>query len=214
MNGWSGGSYELEEDCFRGFFVAMVLSLQLVAAPQAMAMSTNNTSVTFRRAVVAWYDDKGRLQMNVTWVNKTIDFANLTNTSCPCHNSSSCNASNMSVNLNVSVITLYNMTEKHEQLLFFGITIYNETFNYTMYALIYKAERSQYNFTLVTRIFTDPKTGEYRVFITGMNIVPNDEGRVVPVGDTIVTRDNLTLSEYHWTLNRVLMKLRRGDETN
>ncbi len=47
-----------------------------------------------------------------------------------------------------------------------------------------------------------------------MNIAPNDEDKVVPVGDTIITADNLTLSEYYWTLNKVLMKLRRGDETN
>jgi len=111
---------------FSVVLVFMVLSLQLIAAPQAMAMSTNNASITFRRAVVAWYDDQGKLEMNVTWVNNTIDFANLTD-----HNSSSC-ASNLTANLNVSVVTLYNMTEKHEQLLFFGITIYNETFNYTM----------------------------------------------------------------------------------
>jgi len=187
--------------------LAMLLSLQLIAAPQAMAMSTNNASVTFRRAVVAWYDDKGKLEMNVTCVNNTIDFANLTD-----HNSSSC-ASNLTANLNVSVVTLYNMTEKHEQLLFFGITIYNETFNYTMYALVYRAERSQYNFTLVTRIFTDPETGEDLVFATAINIAPRED-RALPVGDTIVTRDNLTLSEHYWTLNKVLMKLRRGDETN
>ncbi|WP_297090093.1 hypothetical protein [Thermococcus sp.] len=198
---------------FGVFLVAMLLSLQLIAAPQAMAMTANSSSVTFRRAVVAWYDEKGQLQLNVTWINQTIDFANLTNSSCACQDSSSC-ASNLTANLNVSVVTLYNMTEKHEQLLFFGITIYNETFNYTMYALVYKAERSQYNFTLVTRIFTDPETGEYRVFLTGMNIAPNDEDKVVPVGDTIITADNLTLSEYYWTLNKVLMKLRRGDETN
>ncbi|WP_240910569.1 hypothetical protein [Thermococcus sp. GR6] len=191
--------------------LAMLLSLQLIAAPQATAMTANNSSITFRRAVVAWYDDKGRLQMNVTWVNKTIDFANLTNASCACHNSSSCSAVN---SLNVSVVTLYNMTKKHEQLLFIGISLYNETFNYTMYTLVYRAERSQYNFTLITRIFTDPETGEYRVFLTGMNIAPNDEDKVVPVGDTIITKDNLTLSEYYWTLNKVLMKLRRGDETN
>ncbi|NJE86023.1 hypothetical protein E3E23_09340 [Thermococcus sp. CX2] len=194
--------------------LAMLLSLQLIATPQATAMTANNSSVTFRRTVVAWYDDNGRLQMNATWVNKTIDFANLTNASCACHNSSSCSASNLTANFNVSVVTLYNMTKKHEQLLFLGISLYNETFNYTMYALVYKAERSQYNFTLITKILADPYTGEYRIFLTGMNIAPNDEDRVVPVGDTIVIRDNLTLSEYYWALNKILMKLRRGDETN
>jgi len=35
------------------------LSTQLVVAPQAAAMSTNNASVTSRRAVVAWHDEKG-----------------------------------------------------------------------------------------------------------------------------------------------------------
>ncbi|WP_240911637.1 hypothetical protein [Thermococcus sp. LS1] len=112
------------------------------------------------------------------------------------------------------MVTLYNLTKKHEQLLFFGVSLYNETFNYTMYALVYKAERSQYNFTLITKILTDPKTGRYKAFVTGMNIAPNNEKRVVPVGDTILTANNLTLSQYYWTLNKVLMKLRRGDETN
>ncbi|WP_240920725.1 hypothetical protein [Thermococcus sp. CX2] len=196
------------------FLLALLLSLQFGTVQETKALTENATSITFRRAVVAWYDDKGKLQLNITWVNQTIDFANLTNSSCACHNSSSCSASNLTANLNVSVVTLYNMSEGHEQLLFFGINLYNETFNYTMYALVYKAERSQYNFTLVTRIFTDPKTGEYRVFLTGMDIAPKDEDRVVPVGDTIITADNLTLSEYYWTLNKVLMELRRGDETN
>ncbi len=191
---------------FSLFLVAMVLSLQLIAAPQAMAMSTNNTSITFRRAVVAWYDDKGRLQMNVTWINKVVNFTNLTK-GCPLHKS------NVTPKVNVSIVTLYNMSEKREQLLFFRLNFYNSTFNYTMYALVYRAERSQYNFTLVTRIFTDPKTGAYRAYLTGMNIAPKDEDRVVPVGDTIITADNLTLSEYYWTLNKVLMNLRRHDET-
>jgi len=46
--------------------LAMLLSLQLIAAPQTAAMTANNFSVTFRSAVIAWYDEKGRLQMNVT----------------------------------------------------------------------------------------------------------------------------------------------------
>ena len=192
---------------FGVFLVAMVLSLQLIAAPQAAAMTANNTSVTFLRAVVAWYDDKGKLQMNVTWVNKVVNFTNLTK-GCPLHKS------HVTPKVNVSIVTLYNMTEKHEQLLFFRLNFYNSTFNYTMYALVYRAERSQYNFTLATKIFTDPKSSEYEVYLTIMNIAPNDEDRVVPVGDTIITADNLTLSEYYWTLNKVLMKLRRGDETN
>ena len=192
---------------FSLFLLAMVLSLQLIAAPQAMAMSTNNASITFRRAVVAWYDDKGRLQMNVTWVNKVVNFTNLTK-GCPLHKS------NVTPKVNVSVVTLYNMSEKHEQLLFFRLNFYNSTFNYTMYALVYRAERSQYNFTLVTRIFTDPKTGEYRAYLTGMNIAPKDEKKSLPVGDVILTANNLTLSQYYWTLNKVLMKLRRHDETS
>ncbi|WP_297476880.1 hypothetical protein, partial [Thermococcus sp.] len=188
------------------FLVAMVLSLQLVAAPQAMAMTANNTSITFRRAVVAWYDDKGRLQMNVTWVNKVVNLTNLTK-GCPF------NESNVTPKLNVSVVTLYNMSKKHEQLLFFGISLYNSTFNYTMYALVYRAERRQYNFTLITKILTDKKTGGYWLFINDMNIAPKDKNRVLPVGNVIVVRDNLTLSQYYWTLSRVLMKLRKHDET-
>ncbi|WP_297063213.1 hypothetical protein [Thermococcus sp.] len=194
------------KSAFGVFLVAMVLSLQLIAAPQAMAMSTSNASVTFRRAVVAWYDNRGKLQMNVTWVNKVVNFTNLTK-GCPLHHA------NITPKVNVSIVTLYNMTEKHEQLLFFRLNFYNETFNYTMYALVYRAERSQYNFTLVTKIFSDPKTGEYRVFLTGMNIAPANEKKSLPVGDVILTANNLTLSQYYWTLNRVLMKLRKHDET-
>jgi hypothetical protein len=91
---------------------------------------------------------------------------------------------------------------------------YNATFNYTIYNLVYRAERSQYNFTLITKILTDPKTGKYTAFVTGMNIAPDDENRAVPVGDTVLVLGNLTLSDYYWTLNKVLMKLRRGDETS
>ncbi|WP_297519846.1 hypothetical protein [Thermococcus sp.] len=196
----------LRKTAFGVFLVAMVLSLQLIAAPQAMAMSTNNTSITFRRAVVAWYDDRGRLQMNVTWVNKVVNFTNLTK-GCPLHKS------NVTPNVNVSIVTLYNMSEKHEQLLFFRLNFYNSTFNYTMYALVYRAERSQYNFTLVTRIFTDPKTGVYKTYLTGMNIAPANEKKSLPVGDVILTANNLTLSQYYWTLNRVLMNIGRHDET-
>ncbi|WP_297476532.1 hypothetical protein [Thermococcus sp.] len=190
---------------FGVFLVAMVLSLQLVAAPQAMAMTANNTSITFRRAVVAWYDDKGRLQMNVTWVNKVLNFTNLTK-GCPLHKF------NVTPKVNVSIVTLYNMSEKHEQLLFFRLNFYNSTFNYTMYALVYRAERSQYNFTLATKIFTDLNRN-YKVYLTMMNIAPANDRRSLPVGDMILTANNLTLSQYYWTLNRVLMNLRRHDET-
>ncbi|WP_297435507.1 hypothetical protein [Thermococcus sp.] len=198
---------EWRKATFGLFLVFMVLSLQLIAAPQAMAMSTNNASVTFRRAVVAWYDENGKLEMNVTWINKVVNFTNLTK-GCPLHHA------NVTPKVNVSVVTLYNMSKKHEQLLFFRLNFYNSTFNYTMYALVYRAERSQYNFTLVTRIFTDPKTGAYKAYLTGMNIAPANEKKSLPVGDVILTADNLTLSQYYWTLNKVLMKLRRGDETN
>ncbi|MDV3104669.1 hypothetical protein [Thermococcus waiotapuensis] len=195
------------------FLVALLLSLELIAAPQAMAIGVNNSSVTFRRAVVAWYDEKGKLDMNVTWVNATLNLTGLANFLCACRNASSCGALNESNHYNVSIVTLYNMTKKHEQLLFIRVTAYNATFNYTMYNLVYRAEKSRYNFTLVTRIFTDPETGGYRVFVTGMNIAPNDEDRVVPVGDVIITADDLTLSEYYWTLGRVLMGLGRHDVT-
>ncbi|CUX77731.1 hypothetical protein [Thermococcus chitonophagus] len=175
-------------------------------------MNPGNSSITFRRAVVAWHDEKYRLQMNVTWVDKTINFANLTNSSCSCCNS--CNASSCSliVKLNTSVVTLYNVTGKGKQLLFLEINFHNETFNYMMYVLVYRTERSQYNFTLITRIFTDPETGEYKAFITGINIAPRED-KALPVGDIVLTAENLTLSEYYWTLNEVLLKLHRNDET-
>ncbi len=195
------------------FLIFMVLSLQLIAAPQAMAMGTSNASITFRRVVVAWYDGKGRLQMNVTAVNATLNLTNLTHSPCACQNASSCGAFNASAHVNVSIITLYNMTRKHEQLLFIKVTAYNATFNYTMYNLVYRAERSQYNFTLITKILTDSETGKYGAFVTGMNIAPDDKNRAVPVGDTVLVLGNLTLSDYYWTLNKVLMKLRKHDET-
>jgi len=84
-----------------------MLSPQLSAVPQAMAMSTSNSSITFKRVVVAWYEDKGKLYMNVTWVNKVVNLTNLTR-GCPIHNS------NVTPKINVSVVTLYNMTERHE----------------------------------------------------------------------------------------------------
>ncbi len=145
--------------------------------------------------------------------NATLNLTKLMHSPCACQNVSSCGAFNVS-HYNVSIVTLYNMTRKHEQLLFIKVTTYNATFNYTMYNLVYRAERSQYNFTLITKILTDPKTGEYTAFVTGMNIAPDDKNKAVPVGDTVLVLGNLTLSDYYWTLNKVLMKLRRGDETN
>ncbi|ACJ15582.1 hypothetical protein AF1568 [Thermococcus onnurineus NA1] len=191
------------------FLLALLLSLQLIAAPQAAAMTANNSSVTFRRAVVAWYDEKGRLQMNVTWVNRTIDFANLTNTSCPCHNSSSC-TSNLTTNVNVSVVTLYRMTEKHEQLLFFGITIYNETFNYTMYVLVYKAERSQYNLGVITRIIHINGTN---LFTTMVNIGPRDS-KAQPVADIVFFANKTPLADHYRFVGKVLNEIRKNDTTS
>ncbi|WP_237705136.1 hypothetical protein [Thermococcus zilligii] len=178
-----------------------------------MAMGVNNSSVTFRRAVVAWYDEKGKLEMNVTWVNETLNLTGLANSPCACLNASSCGALNESNHYNVSIVTLYNMTKKHEQLLFIRVTAYNATFNYTMYNLVYRAERSQYNFTLITKILADPETGKYWAFVTGMNIAPDDTDRAVPVGDTVLVLGNLTLSDYYWTLSKVLMGLGKHDVT-
>jgi hypothetical protein len=92
---------------FGVFLIFMVLSLQLIVAPQATAMSTTNASVTFRRAVVAWYDDEGRLQVNVTWVNATLNLTNLTGSPCACQNVSSCGAFNTSAHVNVSITLMF-----------------------------------------------------------------------------------------------------------
>ncbi|AFL95020.1 hypothetical protein CL1_0815 [Thermococcus cleftensis] len=190
--------------------LAMLLSLQLGTVQETKALTASNSSVTFRRTVVAWYDENGKLQLNVTWVNKTIDFANLTNASCACHNSSFCSASNLTANFNVSVVTLYNMTRKHEQLLFFGITLYNETFNYTIYALVYKAERSQYNLSVITRII--PINGT-NLFTTMVNIEPRDS-KAQPVADIVFFANKTPLADHYRFVGKVLNEIRKNDTTS
>ena len=59
-----------------------------------------------------------------------------------------------------------------KNLVFLNIEVYNETSKHIMYMLTYKAERGNYNFTLVTMIFTDTETGKYRYFLTEINMHP------------------------------------------
>jgi len=177
--------------------------LSSVVSP-AMAVTETTTEILLKRVVVASLDEKGKLQLNVTWVNQTISFGNM---SCACENDT-CPAMLYSVD----VEEVYNNSKENEKLTFLNINIHNETSEYIMHVLVYKAERGNYNFTLVTRIFTDPETGEYKFFLTGINIAPKGE-KSLPVGDIIVTTENLTLSEYYWTLSRVLMELRKNDDT-
>lgn len=192
-----------------------ILSLLLVlvilgsVVSPAVAVTETTDEILLKRVVVASMDEKGKLLLNVTWINRTI---NLGNVSCANGSCCSCENDTCSALYSVDVDEVYNASEKNESLKLLNVTVYNESFSYTMYVLVYKAERGNYNFTLVTRILINPETGGYELFLTGANIAPVDV-KALPVGDIILTAENLTLSEYYWTLSRVLMELRKNDDT-
>ncbi len=73
-----------------GLAVLLVLVMLGSVASPAMAITETNNEILLKRVVVASIDEKGKLQLNVTWVNQTISFSNM---SCACENNHvSCNA--------------------------------------------------------------------------------------------------------------------------
>lgn len=98
--------------------------------------------------------------------------------------------------------------EKHgTRLRFIEISVSNDTDDdsYTFYLLEYRAERINYNVTILTRIFTDPEDPDSYVLLqTIANIEPKNP---LPVADVVKIVNRTFLSEHYEVLAKTLEKL-------
>jgi hypothetical protein len=109
---------------------------------------------------------------------------------------------------NISVEKIYELNTSMRKMVFAEITIYNQTYSQSFYLLAYRAEHPGFNVTVVTRIITDPETGNYKYFITTANIEPRQEH---PVADIVVIPNETILSQSYKLLAKTLVKISRGD---
>ena len=191
-------------------FVAVLLVLVMldsVVSP-AVAITETSNEILLKRVVVASMDEKGKLQLNVTWINKTINLGNVScanGSCCPCENDT-CPAMLYSVDIN----EVYNVSENGRTLKLLNITIHNESFSYSFYVLGYQVEREQYNLTVVTRIMSVNNT---YFFTTVVNIDPRDD-KAVPVADIVSFTNKTTLADHYKFLGKVLNEIRKMDNTS
>ncbi|ADM27966.1 conserved hypothetical protein [Ignisphaera aggregans DSM 17230] len=190
--------------------VLVMLSNVLVPAITPAIASTGTTdAVLLKRVVVVSIDEKGKLLLNITWINQTIEFGNGTcggNYSCACISGGTCPAIPYSVDINV----IYNVSEKEESLELLKAVVYNESFSYSFYVLVYRAERNQYNVSVVTEIM--PINVTY-LFITAVNIAPRDD-KAQPVADAVFLVNKTTLADHYRLLGDVLNEIRKNDTTS
>ncbi len=191
--------------------VSLLLVLVLLgsSAMPAVAMAETTNEILLKRVVVASLDERGKLQLNVTWVNQTIDFGNITcngNCSCACNSSNSCPAMNYSVDIS----EIYNASEKGESLKLLNITAHNESFSYSFYVLAYSVEHKQYNLSVVTRIMP---LNDTNLFMTVVNIDPRDD-KAQPVADIVFFTNKTSLAEHYRLLGEALNEIRKNDSTS
>ncbi|ALL01456.1 hypothetical protein Pyrde_1410 [Pyrodictium delaneyi] len=177
-------------------------------APAAHALTPDTSQLLVKRAILAWLDNRNRLQLNITEINNYIDLTNIT----PC---TSCTESTttcplQSANLSVAFETLYEYNTTSRDLKLIEVTLYNETFSYQYYLLLYRAEHDSYNVTIATKIITDPETGEYKLFMTAANIAPIPE-KTQPIADMVFIANETTLSQHYAILAKTLKKVAASD---
>jgi len=116
--------------------VLVVLSNVLVPVISPAIAATGATDeVLLRRVVVASIDEKGKLLLNVTWVNQTIVLGACSSGNCPCGcaGGGACPA----IPYSVSIDVVHNVSEKGESLELLKVAVYNESTSYSFYVLIY-----------------------------------------------------------------------------
>ena len=177
------------------------------AVMPVMAASEVSSEILLKRAVLASLNEKGKLQLNVMWINQTINFGNKSCTSscCSCGNDT-CPVIFYSVDVN----EVYNVSKKGETLKLLNVTVYNESFSYSLYMLSYIVEREQYNLTVITRTMPLSDTN---LFATMVNIDPRDD-KAKPVADVVFFTNKTTLAEHYRLLGMVLNDVRRNDNTS
>jgi len=90
------------------------------------------------------------------------------------------------------------------------VMVYNESTSYSFYVLVYRAERNQYNLSVVTEIMPLNNTN---LFITMVNIDPRDD-KAQPVADIVFLVNKTTLANHYRLISDVLNEIRRQDITN
>lgn len=191
-----------------GLAVSLVLVMLSSVVSPAMAVTETTNEILLKRVVVASMDEKGKLQLNVTWVNQTINFGNAScgNCSCACNSSDTCPAMPYSV----AIDEVYNVSEKGESLKLLNVTVYNESFSYSFYVLAYDVEHKQYNLSVVTRIMPLNNTN---LFMTTVNIDPRND-KAQPVADVVFFTNKTTLADHYKLLGDVLNDIRKRDNTS
>lgn len=188
--------------------VLVLVILGSVLMPAIVAMGTTD-EVLLKRVVVASVDEKGKLLLNITWINQMIEFGGNTcsgNCSCACISGGMCPAMLYSVDTNV----IYNVSEKGKSLKLLSVTIYNESLSYSFYVLVYNVERSQYNLSVVTEII--PLNGT-NLFMTMVNIEPRND-KAQPVADIVFLTNKTTLADHYKLIGDVLNEIRKHDSTS
>ncbi|WP_456468385.1 hypothetical protein [Archaeoglobus sp.] len=197
--------YEMLREVVTGLLVLVMLGS---AVMPAMAVTEANDEILLKRSVVASLDEKGKLQLNVTWVNETINLGNLS-----CSNNSCCSCENDTCSVilySVDVDEVYNVSKKGESLKLLNITIHNESFSYSFHVLAYQVEKEQYNLSVVTRIMPLNDTD---LFTTMANIDPRDD-KAQPVADMVFFANKTTLADHYGLLGNVLNEIRKDDNTS
>ncbi|WP_317894832.1 hypothetical protein [Pyrofollis japonicus] len=185
------------------FLLPVVAPLLPSNATVAYALSPGDNTLLIKRLVIAQLDQRGRfghLVLNITTLNKVLNLTNATRV---------CNVTaHSSTAFNISVEKIYELNTSTRRMVFAEITVYNQTYSQSFYLLAYRAEHPGFNVTIVTRIITDPETGNYKYFITTANIEPRQEH---PVADIVVIPNETTLSQSYKLLAKTLVKISRGD---
>jgi len=191
--------------------VLVVLSNLLVPVISPAIAATGATGeVLLRRVVVASIDGKGKLLLNVTWVNQAIVLgAETCGGGCPCGcaGGGACPATPYSVGIDV----VRNVSGKGESLELLKVAVYNESTSYSFYLLIYRAEHEQYNLSVVTEII--PLVNNTNLFITAVNIAPRND-KAQPVADVVFLVNKTTLADHYRLLGEALNEIRKNDTTS
>jgi len=108
----------------------------------------------------------------------------------------------------VDINEIYNVSER-ESLKLLNITVYNESFSYSFYVLVYNARHNQYNLSVVTRIIP---LNDTNLFMTMVNIDPRDD-KAQPVADIVFFTNKTNLADHYRLIGKVLNEIRNNDET-
>jgi len=174
------------------------------------ATSTEDTYIKLRKIAIVGVDSGSHLTLiNITYVDMVVNLTALPS-SCGCSTANVCSGG---VALNVSVDVIANLTiDKDSRLLFGSIRIYNDTWSYTIYRLLYSTSRKEYNLTVLTTIYTNASSGEYGFFLTAINIQPTPK-KASPIADAVVVVNSTKLSDFYRIVASTLRKYLNDNES-